>query len=163
MNKTKIVRVISVCILLLTIILNIVLLSTKVFKGKEYVCKEESVWRYCFYQNTYYLGREYNNKIVFWKNGFYTYESAKEIKKNHQNSNIKHDQVWVSDGSSTGVKPLYRCSVFKFMDKDQPTADTKYYYCGFAIFLQVLYIIIMLASISTIIILNIKEKNIVWK
>lgn len=163
MNKSKIARVVCVCVLFLTIILNIVLLSTKVFKGKEYICKENGVWSYCFYQNTYSVKYEYNNEIVVWENDFYKYVSAKEIKKSYHNVNIKHDYVWVNDGTKVENKALYRCSVFKFMDKDQPTADTKYYYCGFAIFLQVLYIIIMLASISTIIILNIKEKNIVWK
>lgn len=165
MKKRKTITAVTIFILTITIILNICLLTAPVVKGKAYSYKNETkTCDYYFYDNTYstnghYLinGRKYFSQAA----DLYTYTNKEDIETSNS-SKVRYDELHLFAGFKTynyGVTErdyytLYRCSVFKYTNSIEPNEDAEFYYCKFAIFLQVIYALTVVSSIIVLICIN---------
>lgn len=165
MNKTKVVSILTVLVLIITVILNIILLCTDVFHGTYKGSGERYKYEISFNENTFsskiIVNKDFSNiegtftvtykagQIVASEYGFYQY-------LNKKNSNNLEYNTIILDAKSTGNYPslasnFKRNSVFSFTSSpDSNNAIT--YTCGLAIFLQVIYSVLIAIAITTLII-----------
>lgn len=167
-TSKKIIVGISVLILLLSIILNIVLLCTDVFRGR-YTCSDEK-YRYeiTFYDNTFAketrVKKSFSQfdglfnvtykagQLVGYDYGFYQYIKSSEYKDAEYNTIILDSSRY----SSSTLYRYTRNSVFSFTYETKNNKET--YTCGVAVFLQVLYALLIVCCIITIILVTKKNK-----
>lgn len=135
--KSKILFYSAIGILILTVILNIVLLATPVFKGTYTFENNGQDSKIIFYDNTYTHNYDF---------GFYQY-----VKKGSA-ENVEYNSVILNSCKNSNSNFVYkRDSVFALIRTiNQETSET--YICGVAVFLQVLYLFLIGASIIVIVI-----------
>lgn len=149
LSKKKIAVCVSILLIFVSVILNISLLSTKVFKGKYVGHNEnESSYTIYFYDNTYTL----NNK-----SGFFLYQSISDYEQNPTNKHLEKDCIVLLDstGWESNTYYLYKESVFhlSYAGFGNSSIKNMNFYCFEAIFLQILYSALILVSIITLILI----------
>lgn len=154
-----IVPVVSVIILVIAIVLTIILLTTPVYLGTYTYDDNESKSKQniTFYGNTYtrhsetYAGGEteeelWNYSRVYY--GFYSYAPAGSSSNIAENTIITTDEFHDILDSSAVTNQYIRNSVFSITNANSQTTYT----CHSAIWLQVFYCLLILASITTFIV-----------
>ena len=135
-------------LIIVTIILNIVLLYTDIYQGTYYsvITKDDtSSYRNTeirFYENTYDYKIYENSQVILYSQGFYRYISKDESDTAPYNAVILVDLE----------RDFERFNVFVIQD------DKAIYICGFAVFLQLLYAVLIVGPIVLIIFL-IRKKS----
>lgn len=158
-TKSKIITTIALIVIVIAVILNIVLLCTDVFQGK-YKCSDDKYdYEITFFDNTYsentYIkfnqsslsGSFRAGDLVSSDFGFYQYIPQSKYSEAEYNTLILSSRKGTSHGSSK----YKRNSVFSFTYAPD-SKNTTTYTCYTAIFLQVLYGVLILASIAVIVI-----------
>lgn len=146
----------------ISIILNILLLTTPVFNG-TYTANEERInkaeynttttnykWKIVFYNNTYTNTFTTDNQLYGVNVGFYAFIPKSKYKKTSTNIDLEHDVILLKQNGTQDTL-MYRHSVFKL---SVVSNDKINYYCNFAIFLQVILCIIYVGSTASLIYLN---------
>lgn len=144
-TKQKIVIAIASIILAISVIFNIVLLSSDVFQGNYSHNEDGDITKITFFDNTYSSVSQKNGQITSTNFGFYQYIPSSKYKEAQYDTLIL---VSNKSNSSTGYK---RNSVFSFTYAPD-SEDAVTYTCGTAIFLQVLYALLILGSMIFILI-----------
>lgn len=158
-TKSKITVVICILIIIVSIILNIVLLSTKVFKG-SYTAhdKNGNTITIIFYDNTYTLdrGSRYDKET-----GFYHYQALSDYNQSPTSKNLEKDCILLLSSTSfeSDTYYLYKDSVFhlSYAGWGNSSIEDMEFYCGQAIFLQVLFPTLIVASIGIIVLIYKKK------
>ena len=142
-RKKLYINIFIALMILIIIILNIMLLNKSIYNGSysAEISNEEKV-TIRFYDNTYTYVKEKNGKNIEHLMGFFEYIDSKE-KDDSSEIYLKYNDSW-------GERYLIfeRKSVFCIQESDIK------YYCKFAIFLQVIYIIIEIIMIIVLIYFN---------
>lgn len=135
--KSKILFYSAIGVLILTVILNIVLLATPIFKGTYTFENNGQNSKVIFYENTYTHNYDF---------GFYQY-----VKKGSA-ENVEYNTVILNSCKNSNNDVVYkRDSVFALI-RIVNGKETDTYICGLAVFLQVLYLFLIGASIIVIVI-----------
>lgn len=152
MSKTK---KISVIVIIIAVILNIILFFINIFPGTySYTDSKGYTRKITFYENTFSTKSVKDGQIVGTDFGFYQYipkSANKEAKYNTLILVSKREYA-------TGSQSYKRNSVFSFTLNPE-SKDKETYTCGWAIFLQVVYGFLIVASIANIIIINRKNNK----
>ncbi len=141
--KRKIFISFCIFIIVVSLVLNIVLLSTNIFKGKYNAKKSDgNTTTIIFYDNTYSMGS---------RNGFFLYQKLSDYNQSPTNMTLEKDCI-VLLGTTTWESDtyyLYRNSVFHLSYAGRGVSSIKdmNFYCPTAIFLQVLYLLLILSAI----------------
>lgn len=154
--KKKIQNGIILGVLVLSIILNIVLLTTKVYKGtyvqtgknNNGLSSQNNITGKCiFYDNTYDYISEENGKIKDYDTGFYM------VVPNSKKSSMQEEH---KTAIIIGESVYYRNSVFSFSSSENINIQ---YTCVEAVLLEMFYIIIFCLCIGHFIFCVVKGKN----
>ena len=144
MSKTK---KISVIVIIIAAILNIILFFIDIFPATyNYTDSAGYTNKITFYANTCTDITIKNGEIVRYNNDFYKYIPKNKLKEAEYNTLI------------IGNTKYKRNSVFSFTLNPE-SKDKETYTCGWAIFLQVVYGFLIVASIANIIIINRKNNK----
>lgn len=150
----KIKKLISVIILVVSIILNIVLLSTDIFKGTYTAKTSTEKLSLRFYDNTFTLIGE-DDTYSLYTYGFSQYVKKSKYKNSPTNVKLNYDAVILhrANASSSGSSSYLRFdkkNIFCLSYKEGylSAQSVKNFYCYPAIFLQVLYIVLIISSTS---------------
>lgn len=149
--KRKIFITLCILVIIVSLILNIVLLSANIFKGK-YKAKDSdgNTITIIFYDNTYSMES---------RNGFFLYQKLADYNQTPTSMTLKKDCI-VLLGTTTWESDtyyLYRDSVFhlSYAGRGNSSIKDMDFYCPSAIFLQVLYpLLILLSVVVLVMILN---------
>ena len=145
-NKVKIINIISAFLIIISIILNIMLLTTKLFHG-TYTANIDSTsspykltQKLRIYDNSYTLTTIENDKYAAIEVGFYIYMPKSKYNKTPTSKDIKYDSIALLEFSDySHDQLLYRRSVFRLTyetyDYSQNEPHIVSYYCKIAIFL----------------------------
>lgn len=153
-TKSKIITAIALIVIIIAVILNIVLLSSDIFKSTYTYRDGNSITKITFYDNTYTSITTERMQITGTNLGFYQYIPKVKYKETEYDTLILQSVK----GNSVGYR---RNSVFSFTyAPDSENEET--YTCGVAIFLQVLYILLILGSIIFLLVYHkpLSDKNI---
>ena len=151
--KRKITVLICILIIIVSIILNVILLSTKVFRG-SYTAQDSSGKKITitFYDNTYSMG----NRM-----GFYYYQSLSDYTYSSTNKKLEKDCIILLGDTNMELDTyyLYKNSVFhlSYAGWGNSSINGMKFYCSVAIFLQVLYPILIIISIVLIVLIYMKK------
>ena len=144
--KRKIKTASCVFVLILTLILNIVLLSTNVFQGTY---QNTSVGaKITLYDNTYNFDILGERTYSFRERGFFGYYELNKMPTRY--SDFKNDLLTlVPNGKNDSSHIFERKNVFciSLYDSSSLSIEGQNFYCGEAIALQVVYAVLMLVSI----------------
>ena len=140
--KNKVIVLSSIFVLILTIALNIVLLTTPIFKGTYTYEKNNQIKKIVFYDNTYSFDFDF---------GFYEYVSK------NSNENIDYNLVVFNSCKNNNSFSYRRNSVFT-LTKTLNNNKVEKYTCYTAIFLHIIYVYLSIASI-VVILKKIPKKN----
>ena len=143
--KQKIVIAIAAIVLVISVVLNITLLCTDIFDGTYTKFKNGYSTKITFFDNTYSSVSQKNGQITSTDFGFYQYIPSSKYNKAEYNTLILESN---KSNSSTGYK---RNSVFSITYAPDGE-DAVTYTCSTAIFLQVLYALLILGSMIFILI-----------
>lgn len=163
MKKLSKIQLINLCLglaLAAVVILNICLLSTDIYHG-TYTYKGENqygqkeVSEFAFSENTY-IWTGYHDDILVMSNGGY-YKYFPELKTQNTTDSITGYEIARNVIMLEGFDDITikRNSVFSFAAVG---SDTKFI-CGEAVFLQVLYGILIIGFISALVVINKKYKK----
>ncbi len=148
-RKARIINLSLVALLAVALISNIALLAKPVFNGtyKASVSNGETV-KIRFYDNTYTYTQEKDNKCTYCKSGFFIFFHANkydDIEEFPAIDEIRRSIIVLADIPNLESDYLYQKSVFKLTEKT--SSGNINFYCGTAIFLQVLYVLTIAISI----------------
>lgn len=153
----KIMNTAATIVLLISIILNIALLCTDVFHGTYKFSDDEYDYEIIFFDNTYSSNTyiKYNHSSLagsfhagdLVSSGFGFYQYIPKAKYN----DAEYNTIILESKKSTGNSKYKRNSVFSFTYAPDSKNETTYT-CYTAIFSQVLYGVLILASIIVIVI-----------
>lgn len=148
--------------IIVAFILNIVLLSTDVYKGcyKGDLPNGNTVEIY-IYENSYTYIELKNEQYQRYKVGLFEFIEARKYKQTSTSKEFSEDTLILLDSNNdSGYKYLQRKSVFCISGEYWGNSDKVdvNYYCGMAIFLQVLYVLIEVIAIIILIIINRQKK-----
>ncbi len=162
--KVKIViNIILGLIIVIAFILNMVLLTTDVYKGcyKGDLPNSNTVEIY-LYDNSYTYIELKNGQYQRYKVGLFEFIEASKYKQTPTSKDFSEDTIILLDSDNDrGYKYLQRKNVFCICGvywENNDEVDVNYY-CGMAIFLQVLYVLLEVIAIIILIIIN-KQKNV---
>lgn len=150
--KKKIVFSLSIFVLVLSIVLNIVLLTEGVFHGVYTNKQPDYIEKITFYNNTFSYESEVESEISRTDYGFYQY-----IPKSKDNSAQKNVLVLYSAKYESSETIYTRNSVFSFTLELNNQKIT--YVCKGAIALQIFYALLIAASATTIILFIKKQRQ----
>ncbi len=137
-RKARIINLSLVALIAIAVISNIALLSKPVFHGtyKASLSSGETV-TIRFYDNTYTTIKDEHGEVNY-STGFYKYIPATQYKGTYP------DNIKIKCSVIEAPTTFYKKSVFKLTETDFYKSD---FYCGTAIFLQVLYVLTIAISI----------------
>ena len=166
MKKLSKIQLIDLCLALAlaaVVILNICLLTTDIYCG-TYVYKNGSEKVEITFSDNTYVRSYYGEEIQFnrYSGGFYKYIPKYEIKDSIIYDDLKKDNIIITGSSVLGEGIYEKNSVFSISDCFVDEKSEKTYICNEAVFLQVLYGILIIFFVAALIIINIlyfKRKN----
>ncbi len=163
--KTKIKKIIPIVVLVVSLILNIILLTTDVFKGKYTAKSNTNKFSLRFYDNTFTLiGEEDTYNLYTY--GFFEYIQQSKYKTSPTSIDLKHDAVILhrADTTSSGSSSYLRFdkkTIF-CLSYQGGYLNSEYignFYCYSAIFLQIFYAVLIISSASYLIYHNANKRK----
>lgn len=170
-TKQKAIIAISALVLTIVVILNIILLCTGVFQGKYKASGEKYRYEITFYENTFtskiIVKKDFvdieggifsvsykKGQLVAYEYGFFQYLQKEDYEKLDGYSKYEYNTIqldFVNDRGFPSLASTYkRNSVFSFTYAPD-SEDAVTYTCATAVFLQVLYAALILASVIVLI------------